>query len=317
MSNFNGIFKNELESFIEYKNTNGFYYESAIFQLRLFDRFTIERNINNKILTKELILDFIYSKENIKDRTKGTYASLFRQFALYLNIIDIEAYVLPEEYFSAPYDFHPYIYSDDEIKRIFEAIENGYLKKYPRKQEQVRLIVLLLFKTGMRISEVLNIKRKNIDYENNTILVEETKNGSDRLITVNDKMIKELYDFEVEYNNKFDYFFEKNNQQLYSRDSFNAIFRRLLFAAKIMHTENGPRVHDARHTFCVNSLKQAIENNYDLNNFIPILSTYVGHQDLDSTYKYLRLTCDLFPNIREKAQKIINLKRNDIHYEEL
>lgn len=317
MSNFNGIFKNELESFIEYKKANGFCYDSSIFKLCSFDRFTVEKNINSKVLTKDLILDFIYSKKNIKGRTKGTYASLFRQFALYLNKLDIKAYKLPEKYFSIRYDFHPYIYSNVEIKRIFEAIENGYLKKYPRKQAQVRLIVLLLFKTGMRVSEVLKIKRKNIDYENNTILIEETKNGSDRLITVNNKMAKELYDFEIKYNNKFEYFFENNNQQLYSRNCFNAVFRKLLFTAKIMHTENGPRIHDARHTFCVNSLKQAIDNNYDLNSFLPILSTYIGHQDLNSTYKYLRLTCELFPNVREKTQKIISLERNDIHYEEL
>ena len=83
-----------------------------------------------------------------------------------------------------------------------------------------------------------------------------------------------------------------------------------------MHTENGPRIHDIRHTFCTNSLKQAIDNNIDLDAFIPILSTYVGHKDLDSTYKYLHLTYEVFDDIRDRIKDIINIER-EINYEEL
>ena len=185
----------------------------------------------------------------------------------------------------------------------------------PKKQYQVKLILLLLFKTGMRIGEVLTIKRKNIDYEKNSILLENTKNGSDRLILLNDELTQKLYDFETQYNNNYEYYFENNAKHIYSVNCFNHIFVKLLYYAKIMHTENGPRVHDARHTFCVNSLKQAIDNNLDLNTFIPLLSAYIGHTDLDSTYKYLHLTYELYPDIRKKTKEIINLEK-EIHYEE-
>lgn len=312
---FNGIFKNELEEFVKYKRRNGFVYESQIYNLVEFDKFTIRKNLEEKVLSKEIQMDFINSHENLKDRTKNTYASIFRQFATFLNIYDIKAYVLPERSFNSSYNFHPHIYSNDEIKRIFKAVDVSFLKHVPRKQEQVRLILLLLFKTGMRIGEALTIKRCNINYEKNTILLENTKNGTDRLVAINDDLSKKLYDFETKYNKNYEYFFENNNKQLYNVNCFNSIFRKLLYTAKIMHTENGPRVHDIRHTFCVNSLKQALENDMDINAFVPLLSAYIGHLDLDSTYKYLHLTYELFPDIRNIAENIINIKRN-INYEE-
>lgn len=312
---YEGIFKEELKAFVDYKISNGFSYQNKECYLKEFDRYTINKKIVNKELTKEIVLGFINTHANIKNRTKNCYASIFRQFGIYLNINDIKAYIIPEKYFPSRYDFHPYIYSEKEIKDIFNALNNCYLKKVPKKQYQVKLILLLLFRTGMRIGEVLTIKRKNIDYEKNSILLENTKNGSDRLILLSNELTQKLYDFETQYNNNYEYYFENNAKHIYSVNCFNHIFVKLLYYAKIMHTENGPRVHDARHTFCVNSLKQAIDNNLDLNTFIPLLSAYIGHTDLDSTYKYLHLTYELYPDIREKTKEIINLEK-EIHYEE-
>lgn len=312
---FNGIFKKELNEFIKYKKNNGFNYKSQSYCLVNFDKYTVEKNIESNALTKDLMIKYIETRKSITNRTKNTYASIFREFARYLNTKDINSYVLPEKCFDNRYNFHPHIYTNDEIERIFHAVNNSFLRYVPKKQEQIRLILLLLFKTGMRIGETLAIKRCNINYKNNTLLLENTKNGTDRLIVIDDKLTNKLYDFEMKYNNKYDYYFENGDKKLFSVGCFNSIFRKLLYIAKIMHTKNGPRVHDARHTFCVNSLKQAIDNNIDLNSFINMLSAYVGHQDLESTYKYLHLTVELFPDIRNKVKDIININK-EIHYEE-
>lgn len=313
---FKGIFKKELDDFVTYKKINGFSYESQTCNLISFDEFTLKNNIENKKLTKDLIIKYIESHKDITSRTKNTYASIFREFAKYLNTQGFNSYVLPEKYYNSRYNFHPYIYSKSEIKKIFGAVKISYLRFVPKKQEQIRIILLLLFKTGMRIGEVLTIKRSNINYDNNTIILENTKNGTDRLVAIDNKLTKILYDFEIKYNSKYEYYFENGNKKLYSVGCFNSIFRKHLYIAKIMHTKNGPRVHDIRHTFCVNSLKQAIDNGADLNYFIPLLSAYVGHLDLDSTYKYLHLTVELFPKIRDKAKDIIDTNK-EIHYEEL
>lgn len=311
----NSILKEEINSYVNYKRINNYKYISEETILKSFDKFLIKKNIKEKVLDKEILLEFL-NKSECKDRTKARNASVLRQFSIYLNnICDIKSYILPIGYFNSKYNFKAHIYTKEEKEKIFNSINNGYLKRNIKKQKQVYIIVLLLFKTGMRIGEVLTIKRNNIDYINSSIVIENTKNGFDRLIVVNDKMINILKDFDKEYNSDYNSFFENNYKSLYSVSCFGSIFRKILFEAKILHTENGPRVHDIRHTFCVDSLRQAIKRGEDINSFLPILSKYVGHRSIESTLKYLQLTSELFPDIRNISENIINLERN-INYEE-
>lgn len=312
---FNGIFKDELINFIEYKKNCNQNEYTHISQLMIFDRYTQSINLTKKKFTKELIMNFINSIENISDSTKALYASCMRQFGIYLNRYYDDAYILPNKYFQRKYNFVPYIFTEEEIKKIFEALKESYTN-FPLKQKQIYLILKLLFSTGMRISEVLNLERKNINYKNNTIYIGNTKNKTDRLLPISKELITELYNFDKEYNNEYEYFFERNYKQKYYNKLFYVIFRNIIFKAKIMHTETGPRVHDIRHTFAVNSFRKAIDNNEDINHFLPLLSTYLGHNCIESTYKYLHLTITTFPKIREKVENVINLEK-EINYEEL
>ena len=63
------------------------------------------------------------------------------------------------------------------------------------------------------------------------------------------------------------------------------------------------RVHDLRHTFAVHRLIQWYEEGADLNAKLPLLVTYLGHQDFTGTQKYLHLTAELFPNLTERMNK--------------
>lgn len=313
--NFNGIFKEELLNYIEYKEKcNQCIYTNKIRMIE-FDKYTISINLQKKLFTKELVINFINSHINISGSTKSLYASCMRQFGIYLSRYYDDAYILPYKYFKRNYNFIPYIFSEEEIEKIFNTIKVTYTS-FPKKQEQIYLIFKILFSTGMRISEVLNLKRKNIDYKNNTIYIENTKNKTDRLLPISESLIQELYNFDKKYNDKYEYFFERNYHQKYYNDLFYIVFRNIIFKAKIMRTNTGPRVHDIRHTFAVNSFRKAINNNEDINYFLPLLSAYLGHNDIKSTYKYLHLTITIFQKIREKVENIIDL-RKEINYEEL
>ena len=81
-------------------------------------------------------------------------------------------------------------------------------------------------------------------------------------------------------------------------------FRRFLWRARISHRGrgNGPRLHDLRHTFAVNCLKKWVEQGCDLNVYLPILKTYMGHDSFTETAYYLRLTADVFPSLVLKLE---------------
>lgn len=54
-----------------------------------------------------------------------------------------------------------------------------------------------------------------------------------------------------------------------------------------------PRIHDLRHAFAVNRLTSWYQENKDVQQLLPILSTYLGHTRLAHTSVYLTMTHDL------------------------
>ena len=317
---FVGPFKKYLREFYEYKINLGYVYDSEKNKLKDFDKFTIEKYPKATKINKEILEDFLNRKE-IKRSSKSSFASVLRQLCKYLNVIGIEAYQIPYKKYSRGKEAYvPHIYTDKEIKIFFETAKN-YSKENTYKNTIIYTVFDLLYCTGMRISECLNIKIKDIDYTNQTINIYNTKNTESRIIAINEKLIKRLKEINENYNqelNPEEYFFRHGNGAKYSPDSFYHIFRNILYYSKIPHTSKGPRLHDFRHLFCILSLKKAVLSGIDINNFLPILSAYVGHKKVSSTAYYLRLTSDMYPEIRTKIENYTNeiiRKVDDIDYD--
>lgn len=74
-------------------------------------------------------------------------------------------------------------------------------------------------------------------------------------------------------------------------------WQQVLRLAAIPKTDDGPRIHDLRHTFAVSCLKNWVKQGKDLNALLPVLSAYLGHRRLSATSRYLRLTADMFPEV--------------------
>jgi site-specific recombinase XerD len=57
-----------------------------------------------------------------------------------------------------------------------------------------------------------------------------------------------------------------------------------------------------RHTFAVHCLVRWYRRGDDLNARLPVLATSLGHQGLDGTHRYLRLTAEIFPELAARLQ---------------
>lgn len=153
----------------------------------------------------------------------------------------------------------------------------------------------------MRISECLSIKLDDIDINSKSITLYNTKNKVDRKVVLKDDLFSILYNYINKYNyilhqNEDKYIFIRHNLKKYNRNDIGSIFKKILYYSKI--DTKGIRLHDFRHTFCVYSYKKILKSGKDYYNHIVALSTYIGHKDFLSTEYYLRLTSELYPEIR-------------------
>ena len=181
-------------------------------------------------------------------------------------------------------------------------IKNFY---YSYKKEQtIPIIFKILYQTGMRVGEVLNLKIK--DYkEQESFLVEHSKNGEERLIYLPQSLNAEIlkYHLKFHYNKEQEeYFFQIRNGKI-SNNTIDKWFYNILKLSKIKRSENLPRVHDLRHTFIVHCIEKWINEKKDLNVMLPVLQTYVGHLSLKSLEYYFQITENMINEIGKISEK--------------
>lgn len=137
-----------------------------------------------------------------------------------------------------------------------EKILIAYLKRH---NPPIKNLIYLYLATGMRRSELLNIERKDIDFENNEILVrgEKTKN-SYRTIQVKPQVLK---------------LFPKKEKPFkeWTASKVNHTFKDI---TKILHI-SGISIHSLRHTFATRCIEQGIE--------MVVVQKWLGHASITMT----------------------------------
>ena len=182
----------------------------------------------------------------------------------------------------------PVFLSQDQISDLLKL-------KEPDNFNELRnnLILEIFYSTGVRISELVQIKIEDLDLSNNSIRVT-GKGNKERIVIIGNYAKKKLEDY-LNYNNrnKVKYLFQKltkgNTKHLSERTVFNIVKK---YASKITQNEKiSP--HSLRHTFATHLLN----NGADLMSVKELL----GHEDLSSTQIYTHVNIEQMKKIFKKA----------------
>ena len=311
------------QNYISLKQQTGMKFEIQERYLRHFDTFFYSNGFEGTTLTKEIVNDFIYDP-NERPVTHHNKEVLMRDFAIYLADRGHHAYVAKVKTKLPRCKFVPRIFTDDEIRRMFKAIDN-----YPQMQNSYRnavdpVLFRFLYSTGVRISEALNIVLNDVNVEFGVATIRAAKNMKDRLIPMADSLTKRITifmnDFHRYSDSKMWLFSSCHNGKMGQMDKSTAYnhFRDYLLMADIPHTAVGPRIHSFRHGYAIKCLKNWVLAGNDLTVLLPYLAAYMGHSDFRATQYYLRLTSDLYPEIvrRVEAEFGYVIPEGEIIYDE-
>lgn len=300
-----------IQNYISLKHQSGMKFEAQERYLRHFDTFYSSNGFDGVTLTKEMVNDFIYDK-NERPGSHRNKELIMRDFAIYLADRGHHAYVVSVKTNLPRCKFIPHILSDDEIRRFFTAIDN-YPQSYPQARFSYRssvdpVLFRFLYSTGVRISEALNLVLNDVNMDSGIVTIRAAKNMKDRLIPMADNLSKRIVAFVTGFHRFSDgrmfLFPGYHNGKMGQMDKSTAYthFRDYLLMADIPHTAVGPRIHSFRHGFAVKCLKNWVLAGNDLTVMLPYLSAYMGHSDFRATQYYLRLTSDLYPEIVRRAE---------------
>lgn len=308
---FFGIYQDELRGFVQYKRALGCEYGwRKIYSLLELNQFLDSCQCDKVILTREMADSFVQKKNGKSSQTIHNSECVIRQFGLYLrNKGYPDIFVRPESHIRVTTDFVPYIFTTDEVRRIFDAADNlGAIPQSPHYKIFYQTLLRTLYCTGMRINEALTLKVEDVDFNSNLFIVLNSKGNVSRLVPFDDSLKEWLINYRSETSRRQDtYFFESPRKGKRSSIAVNTFFRKTILPAagiKRKADNTGPRIHDLRHTFACHSLDKMVHEGIDPFCGLPYLSTYLGHKGIESTEKYLRLTADHFEKIIEAGHYI-------------
>ncbi len=196
----------------------------------------------------------------------------------------------------------PYIYSREEMRRVLDAVDSPLCPNCRLEPITLRSIVLLLYGSGLRISEALALDHQSVDLERSLVTVRASKFHKSRFVPVGKDLKRVLCEYSghkaahsIQAGPEFPFFTDRGGGRL-NADTVRHRFHRACKQAGVRRSDTNrfhPRLHDLRHTFAVDRLTSWYRQGANVQVLLPHLSVYLGHVHLASTQVYLSMTPEL------------------------
>ena len=260
-----------------------------------------------------------YSKNTIR-----VYSAMFEEFINYYNkleIDDIEEPMITEYLRYLVIDRKVSISFQNQainaVKFYYETIRGGERKVYlvdrPRKEQTLpvvlseeeicriirvtqnikhKAILMTIYSAGLRVSEVIALKVKDVDSKRMQIRVEQAKGKKDRYTVLSTVTLEVLRAYFKEHKPK-KWLFEGPTGEQYSDSSIQAVLHIAVHKANI---NKRVTVHTLRHSFATHLLENGTDLRY--------IQTLLGHSSSKTTEIYTHVTTKAFENIRSPLDKL-------------
>jgi integrase len=300
-----------LQEYLQLRRSLGFKLRDAGLQLPRFVSFMEQRHAEH--ITARLALQWAQHSTTVQPAEWARRLGFVRGFARYRSATDAATEIpalglLPHRSTRA----RPYLYSAQEIEQLLAAalrLPTAW-PRTPLRPHLYHCLFGLLSVTGLRISEALNLRVSAVDLADRALTIRGAKLGRDRLVPLHASTCAVLAGYLRQRESVFGdraspYVFVSNRgNRLDGGDvhrTFYALSRQI--GLRGPNDSHGPRLHDLRHRFVVNTLLRWYASGEDTARRLPVLSTYLGHVHVADTYWYLSAWPELM------AQAMVRLER--------
>lgn len=302
---FASIFAQELKNYVAFMKDSGRVFNVETTILRAFDRFV--QSAGASIITEELVNHYVYSVSFLSAEQYAKRYRIVRGFNQYLCLKSAGEPIRPMEKVRNRKRHIAYIYTPEDICLILRTATTLLPQASLRPQTYFSLFGLL-YTTGLRISEAIHLDNRDVDLEQGILSIRETKFRKSRIVPIHEttKSILQLYAAQRDALipiTDCDAFFLSNRKKRLNYGTVNDTFLTLTRQCGLRNVENeSPRIHDLRHTFAVRRIAAWYDEGVDIQEKLPLLSTYMGHAHFEDTTYYLNAGAELLARGAKRFQ---------------
>jgi integrase/recombinase XerD len=237
-------------------------------ELRYF--FVYYADVSPEDLTEDMILEYlVYLAKTLEcSRVKCRMAA--QSISFFSRHVLKRPYIIPSVIYPRPTTKLPPVMSAEEIKSLIDTVKN--IKH--------RTIIMLLYTSGLRVSEISRLKITDIDSKNMRIKVVQGKGAKDRFTLLSQQVLLELRAYYIIYKPKQYLFNGSGLGRPISPRSVQHLVQKALIRLGLESKKY--TVHTIRHSFATH----LVDNGTDLHTIKELL----GHTSLQTTMRYMHLT---------------------------
>lgn len=300
---FNSALASAIEGLIQEKRASGYVYNSNADVLKELDTFCIEHGFLSDTVTKDLSDAWAIQRETEGISSRNIRVSNLRQVAKYLHSIGIESY-MPQMLQSGETKI-AHVFTAEERKEFFECLNKLKIKRNSnRLLEECRILFRLYYCCGLRLSEPIWLTWDDIDYDRGRITILQSKGYKDRVVWITPdiaRMIRKYHEYILtECPGETFVFPGTKAGKPINEVTVRAYFQRTLAMTSYASISNPPTIKSFRHTFVVDRLNVWMENGENIEDKLPYLSKYLGHNSIHESLYYYHQVSEAFKIIHDK-----------------
>ena len=298
-----------VQRYLDERRQLGFDLRIAGGQLMRFARYA-DAHGHHGPLTLDIQLD--WARKHVRRTGPVTWArrlEIVRPFAAYYCQFEPQSEVPDSKTFGRGHRrLAPHIYTEHEIINLLD--EAGRLTPQGGlRPATYRTLFGLIAAAGLRLSEALHLRDVDVDLQDATLTVRQTKFNKSRCLPIHQSVAQALFDYRqlrdrsVARGVDIPFFVAPTGSGLPSRTVqyvFGRLRDRLRWKPRGEHPH--PRIQDLRHTFTVRRVQLWHESGVTMDHAMFWLCTYLGHAKISDTYWYLTGVPELMAMIGAKFE---------------
>lgn len=202
-----------------------------------------------------------------------------QSFSFFFQKVLGKPYQTPPVLFGAQQNKLPAVMTQEEMHKLLSTVAN--LKH--------RTLLSLMYSTGMRLSEIANLKIGEVDSKQMRIRITAGKGKKDRYVPLSPLLLNELRLYYIQYRPEKFLFNGAGKGRKYAPRTIQRIMELTLIKAGLKNKNYS--IHTIRHSYATHLL----DNGTDLQ----AIQQLMGHQHINQTVHYLHLST-------KRLQKIVN-----------
>lgn len=282
-------------------------YKRESFLLHDFDNYLNSISFQcDDLIDEALVTKWTHLHDGMAPKTMVNYVNSVRMFLRFYSRISETVVYMPPTY-PAEDTYVPYLFTDEEMDVIYDLVDNyesGHTNGLPYIHLEFPTIIRLLDSGGFRIAEVCSIQMKDVDLKYGILKLLNAKGNKQRIVPLSRTMAELLRQYCVAMQLS-----EGTSAYLFPRHTYfeplkasdiGSRFRKVLIKAGIREkllcgNSRGPCLHCLRHRFVLKAIRLLLAEGITVEDAVPYLSVYLGHNGIRETEKYIKFAADLFP----------------------